>query len=75
MNITKSELINDPWCFDVVYKEDSFILRYDGRKWVTYYCEKGSISFKKYYDSESDALLGLLEFLRLMKQRREIWKS
>lgn len=49
INIVKKESIDDPYFSDIVYKEDSFIIRYDGRKWVTYYCERGSIGFKRFY--------------------------
>ena len=60
-------------CFDKIYKEDAFVVRKDGAVWIVYYCERGDANFKKYYNSESDALIDLLEKFRLMRIRRESW--
>ena len=74
IEIAKNESIDDSlYCFDEVYRDNSFVLKYEGSRWVTYYCERGGAHFKKYYNSESDALKGLLERFQLMRKRRETW--
>ena len=59
------------YCFDELYKDDAFVMRYDRKKWVVYWCERGDAHGKKYFENESEALLGLKNLFKSVQDHQK----